>query len=304
MKKNNFVKFFVGFLILSFSVSTVIAQKKRPPVKAKAKPIIFAVLDGGGTLEPIAFIEKGKLVQAASSDDGNTGTTFTNTYYKTKPVYRLIFGGVDDGTATIKSFDPKAECSAFMAQITAQPTRAKLKGMVMALATDAPTKKTKGVRRPPTATERAEIETIVRAELIKQGVSTNAAKNLKYYNLTALDVDADGKAEMVGSYWAETSPKERNLLFFIAEKSAGGKYELGYSDYSKVTPAEIMSGEMKDLDELGGELLLDVLEYNGDSTAEIFTINRAFEGNNFQVYSRQDGKWTKVFEGYNYHCAY
>ena len=304
MKKNNFVKFFVGFLILSFSVSTVIAQKKRPPVKAKAKPIIFAVLNDGGTLEPIAFIEKGKLAQAASSDDGNTGTTFTNTYYKTKPVYRLIFGGVDDGTATIKSFDPKAECSAFMAQITAQPTKAKLKGMVMALATDAPTKKTKGVRRPPTATERAEIETIVRAELIKQGVSTNAAKNLKYYNLTALDVDADGKAEMVGSYWAETSPKERNLLFFIAEKSAGGKYELGYSDYSKVTPAEIMSGEMKDLDELGGELLLDVLEYNGDSTAEIFTINRAFEGNNFQVYSRQDGKWMKVFEGYNYHCAY
>jgi hypothetical protein len=65
-----------------------------------------------------------------------------------------------------------------------------------------------------------------------------------------------------------------------------------------------MSGDLKDLDKLGGELLLDALEYNGDSTAEIFTINKAFEGNNFQVYSRQNGKWIKVFEGYNYHCAY
>jgi hypothetical protein len=175
----------------------------------------------------------------------------------------------------------------------------------MALATsEAPQKTASGVRRLPTPTERAEIETLVRAELVKQGVSANAAKNLKYYNLTALDVDADGAAEMVGSFWTETSAKERNLLFFIAEKDDGGKYKFGYSDYKKVTSDDVMSGDLKDLDELGGELLLDALEYTGDSTAEIFTINKAFEGNNFQVYSRRGAKWTKVFEGYNYHCAY
>jgi hypothetical protein len=143
----------------------------------------------------------------------------------------------------------------------------------------------------------------VRAEFSKQGVSASTLKNLKYYNLTALDVDNDGKAEMVGSFWVETSAKERNLLFFIAGKDSD-KYKFGYSDYKKVTPDDVMSGELKDLDELGGELLLDVLEYSGDTTAEIFTISKAFEGNNFQAYSRQDGKWTKVFEGYNYHCAY
>ncbi len=129
-------------------------------------------------------------------------------------------------------------------------------------------------------------------------------KKLRYYNLTALDVD-DGEAEMVGSFWVESSAKERNLLFFIAEKDSGGDYKLDYSEYEKVTPDDLMSGDLKDLDVgIGSELLLDALEYNGDTTAEIFTINKAFEGNNFYVYSRQDGKWARMFEGYNYHCAY
>ena len=306
MNKHKITRIFVCFLTLTLCVSAAVAQKKRPAVKSKPKPIIFAVLNDGTTLEPIGAIDKGELIATANGgDEPKTLTSFTNNYYKPKTVYNLIFGGAKNGSVTVASNDPKSDCGKNLATVTTQSPKAKLKGYVMALATsEMPANTASGVRRLPTATERAEIETIVRAELIKQGVSTNAAKNLKYYNLTALDVDADGKAELVGSYWAETSPKERNLLFFIADKSAGGKYELGFSNYSKVTPAEIMSGEMKDLDELGGELLLDTLEYNGDSTAEIFTINRAFEGNNFQVYSRQDGKWTKVFEGYNYHCAY
>jgi GH24 family phage-related lysozyme (muramidase) len=46
------------------------------------------------------------------------------------------------------------------------------------------------------------------------------------------------------------------------------------------------------------------MDYNGDTTDEIFTVVKAFEGYNYNVYSRQDGKWTRIFEGYNYHCAY
>ena len=305
MKKNNFAKFIFGCLILSLAVLSIAAQKKRPPVKAKAKPIIFAVLNDGGTLEPIAFVEKGKLAPAANTDDGNTSTVFTNTYYKTKPVYRLIFGGIDDGAVTIKSFDPKAECSQFEAQITAQPIKAKLKGMVMALATDAPTKKTKGVRRLPTATERAEIESLVRAEFINQKVSDIAAKNLKYHNLTALDVDDDGKAELVGSFWVEPSADERDLLFFIADKGANGKFTFGYSDYRAVKKDSVMSGDVKMLDTgLLNELLLDSFDYDGDGTSEIFTYTESFEGAGFTAYRREGGKWTKAFEGSNYHCAF
>ncbi|MCY7346264.1 MAG: hypothetical protein LH614_08610 [Pyrinomonadaceae bacterium] len=306
MKKNPATVITAVSLIILIFAAAVAAQKKRPAVKTKPKPIIFAVLNDGQTLEPIGEIDKGELVATANGgDEPKALTNFTATYYKPKTVYNLIFGGAKNGAVAVASYDAKSDCGKNLATVTTQSVKAKLKGFVMALATnETPAKTASGVRRLPTAVERAEIETLVRAEMVKQGVTANAAKNLKYYNLTALDVDSDGKAEMVGSFWAETSAKERNLLFFIADKDADGKYQFGYSDYAKVTPKELMSGEMKDLDELGGELLLDALEYNGDATAEIFTIKKAFEGNNFQVYSRQDGKWTKVFEGYNYHCAY
>jgi hypothetical protein len=219
--------------------------------------------------------------------------------------HNLIFGGAASGTVTVKTSNPKSDCAKNLAEVSAQSAKAKLKGFVMSLATNQNTAKTNsGVRRLPTAGERAEVESLVRAEFAKQGVTARVLNNLKYYNLTALDVDGDGKAEMVGSFWVESSAKERNLLFFIAEKDNGAKYKFGYSEYKKFTPAEMMSGELKDLDELGGESLLDTFEYSGDKVAEVFTISKAFEGNNFYVYSRKDGKWIRVFEGYNYHCAY
>lgn len=304
MKKIN-ISILLVLLVLT-SILLVTAQRKRPPVKPKPKQIIFAVLNDGQTLEPIGAIDKGELVATAGGgDEPKTLTNFANIYYKPKAAYNLIFGGAMNGTVTIISSDAKSDCGKNLAQVSTQSKKANLKGFVMGLATNETTQKgASGVRRLPTAAERAEIESLVRAEFTKQGVSANAVKNLKYYNLTALDVDGDGTAEMVGSFWVESSPKERNLLFFIADKNSNGKYNFGYSDYAKVTPKDVMSGELKDLDELGGELLLDVLEYSGDTTAEIFTISKAFEGNNFHVYSRRDGKWTRVFESYNYHCAF
>jgi len=299
-------KIIVSILFVLALVSLIAAQRKRPPVKPKPKPIIFAVLNDGQLLEPIATIDKGKLVVSGGGDgEPKSLTSFVNTYYKPETTYNLIFAGQTNGKVTVKSSSPNSDCGKNMATVTTQSAKAKLKGMVMGLATNESTlKPAKGVRRLPTAAERSEIESLVRAEFAKQNVSANSLKKLRYHNLTALDVDDDGKAEMVGSFWVESAAKERNLLFFIADQDDDGEYKFGYSEYEKVTPDDLMSGDLKDLDELGGELLLDALEYNGDTTAEIFTINKAFEGNNFHVYSRQDGKWTRVFEGYNYHCAY
>ena len=289
--------------------SIIFSQKRgkaKPAVKPKA--IIFAVIDDGERMEPIAEIGKGKLVQAMGGDgDEKSLLNFSKNYYKPKSTYNLVFGGAKNGTVTVVSSNPKSDCGKNAASITTQSAKAKLKGLVMGLATnDMPQKTASGLRRLPTPAERSEIESLVRAEFVKQGISANAVKNLKYHNLTALDVDNDGIAEMVGSFWAENSADERNLLFFLAEKSKGGKYSFGYSEYQKITPDQVMSGELKDLDTeaMINELLLDALDYNGDKTAEVFTVVKAFEGYNYNVYSRQNGKWTKVFESSNYHCAF
>jgi hypothetical protein len=305
MKKFQFVKLFLCSLFV-FSIVSTSAGQRRSTVKTKPKPVVFAVINDGKMVEPIAFIDKGELVQALDgAEDGMTAAVFARTYYKPKTVYRLVFGGADAGSVSIIKNDPKAECSSKMADVSYASQKAKLKGKVMSLATDAPVKRNSGVRRLPTPAERAEIESLVRAEFVKQKVSSEAAKNLKYHNLTALDVDADGKAEMVGSFWVEPSATTRSLLFFIAEKNAAGKYEFGYSEFRSVTQDEVMSGEISDLDEgVLHELLLDALEYDGDTTAEIFTYAQSFEGANFAAYSRRGGKWVKAFEGYSYRCGY
>ena len=301
MKKNNSIKVLLSLLILLSLALPIFAQRGR-------KPIIFAVLNDGKSLEPIAFIEKGKLTPPVGGDsDGNVIAAFNKTYYKPKSTYRLIFGGANAGMVNVLSSDSKAECSKNMAQASVSSTKTKLGGFVMGLATDAVSSKkaASGLRRKPTPAERTEIESLVRAEFTKQKFAASAIKNLQYHNLTALDVDNDKKADFVGSFWVDTGKTERALLFFIAEKNASGKYEFGYSDFRIIKQEDVMSGEIKSVDEgVYHELLLDAFDYDNDGVSEIFTNIQSFEGAGFNAYKRENGKWVKAFEGANYHCAY
>lgn len=307
--KTTIYKFFVlvlTFSLLSVSISAQRRGRGRATPPQKTKQIIFAVLNDGTSLEPIAYIERGKLTATVNgSDEGKIIDAFTKTYYKPKDTYSLIFAGVNSGNVTIKNANAKSDCAKNMATITATSSKAKLKGKVMALATNATAKSGTGVRRLPSAVERKEIETLVREELVRNNISGNATADLKYHNLTALDADGDGKAEMVGSFWVEPSKDERALLFFIADKKANGKYALNYHEFRTVKKDEVMSGEVKDLD--GGiyhELLLDAFDYDGDGTNEIFTYTQSFEGAGFSSYKREKGKWTRSYEYSNYHCGY
>jgi hypothetical protein len=237
------------------------------------------------------------------SDDSSLIAIFNKTYYGTKATYRLIFGGANAGNAVVSSSDAGLECGPNLARVTVSSSRAKLKGKVMALATNvAARSKGSGVRRLPSWPERNEIDALIRAEFARNHVEV---KKLDYHNLTALDIDGDGKAELIGSFWAENEPKSRTLLFFIAQKGTGGKYEFGYSEFRTIKEDEVMSGEISDLDNgIYHELLLDVFDYDGDGVSEVFTYVQAFEGSGFNVYKRASGKWSKVFEGSNYHCGY
>jgi hypothetical protein len=285
--------------LLSFALP-VFTQRGR-------KPIIFAVLNDGQTFEPIAFIEKGQLTEPVDgADDPKLLAAFSQTYYKPKSSYKLIFGGANAGTVSVTSSDPSAECSRNMAQVSVASTRTKLAGMVMALATDATVKNAgSGMRRKPSTAERSEIEKLVRAEFSRQKISAVALKTLKSHNLTALDVDKDKRADFVGSYWVEKSKTERALLFFIAEKNDKGKYEFGFIEYRAIKQADVMSGDIKNVDDgVLHELLLDVFDYDQDGVSEIFTYLPSFEGAGFNAYKRENGSWKRAFEGANYHCGY
>lgn len=286
--------------------ASLYGQKPAPKSSAAPKPVIFAVLDGGRRVEPIASINAGKLVGYEFGEESQN-KAFANSYYKPKASYALIFGGAADGTLAVVKSNIGTECGGASADTIPKTVKAKLTGLVMALATNAKISTSMpAYRRKPSVEERREIEKLASAEFTKQGASAAAVKTLRYHNLTALDVEDDDQPEFVGSYWIAPTSKERRLLFFIAEQDANGKVQFSLSEHSVVKPDDVMSGEVKDLDTgVGHELLLDVLDYDADGVREIFTIGQAFEGNNYYVYKRVDaGKWTKVHETYSYRCAY
>jgi hypothetical protein len=297
----------LGIIAVLLFVTASFGQKARPKPAPKVRPIVFAVLNDGKIIEPIAYADKGKLEQAIdNAAEPAKLSAFHRSYYKPATTYRLMFGGANMGAVTIKSADPKAECSANTADIGYTSQRAKLKGNVMALATNvATTTKVSGLRRLPTAAERSEMEALVRSEFERQKVSTQTAKNLKYHNLTALDVDGDGKIELVGTFWVEIEPKTRALLFFIAERGADGKYAFGTTDYRVIEEKDVMGGGIAMVDDgVYHERLLDILDVDDDGVAEVFTYVQSFEGAGFNAYRRADGKWTKIYDGANYHCGY
>jgi hypothetical protein len=305
------IKKIILLAVICFSATAIFAQKTAegktaPP--AKQDKIIFAVSGGGGQIEPIAFIESGHLVNTVGGDAGeNELKAFSALYYPAKSTYDLIFGGMPAGKIEIVSSNPASDCGKNIANVSVQSVKARLKGQIMALATNAlPKTAASGVRRTPTPAEKAEIEKLVRAEFTRKKVSAAAQKVLHYQNLTVLDTDKDGKAEIVGSYYANTSATDRALLFFIAEKNAEGKYVFGISSFERVAQKDLMGGaEIKNIDDgIYHELLLDILDYDNDGKSDIFTVKSGFEGNTFFVYHHNAGKWVKVLETSNYHCAF
>jgi hypothetical protein len=295
------LKSMAAFLVLA--VASLFGQAQT----SSRRPVIFAVLDDGRTLEPIAYVSGKKLESAVDgASEEAVLSSFHSNYFKSKTKYELIFGGTKAGSVTIKASDPASECSKHTAQVFTTSVRAKLKGNVMALATNASgIAPGDGMRRTPTVAERTEIEALVRSTFAKNKIGAAVLKNLKYQNLTAVDVNRDGTPEFVGSYWVAPTGKSRALLFLIAEKGKSGKYALSLTDFSRIAEADTMGDDITAVD--GGvyhELLLDLFDYDADGTSEIFTYSASFEGAGFTVYRRTGGRWVKDFEASNYRCAY
>ncbi len=295
-------------LTLAFLFFASTAGAQTAARRSTARAPIFAVLGDGTSIEPIGYVDgRGRMTPAIDGgSERRVLNAFHKTYFAKGKTYPLIFGGASAGLVTVTSSDPSAECINFLGKVTTKTTKTPLKGNVMALATAIKLSKPgSGVRRLPTPAERSEIETLIRAEYAKNGVPESATANLRSHNLTALDVDSDANAELVGTYWVDLSPTDRGLLFFIAHRGADGKYVFGHSEYGKVAQSETMSEDIKDVDSgVYHERLLDIFDVDGDGVSEIFTYVMSFESAGFNVYKRKTNGWGLHFETSNYHCGY
>lgn len=288
------------------------ASPRQQGATTRQNSVVFIVTQGGAgeaQVEPVAVIDgRGKLAEPASNPSGGGALPeFLARYYKAGAKYRLIFGGADAGTVTIRAAT-HAECSPNSASADLSSTAPKLGGNVMALATDgAHAARAQASRRVPTAEERAAAFGLLKRFLTGKRVSASAVeRGTKTLNLTATDLDGDGREELVGSYVVKTGPKVRDTLFLVAAPQARG-FSPVLTKYARVSARQMMDpSQIDNVGEggLGAELYVEQLDADGDGVGEVFTFSATFEGTTYRAYRRERGTWRAAYESYSYRCAY
>jgi hypothetical protein len=303
-------------LIIILSL-TILFAAGAPVVKAQrqgqdAQTIVFALsaigLPNAG-MEPILIIERGEYKSPIAGDsDEALITRFKADYYRKGQKYRMLFGGGAAGTVIVKRVNPVGDCSQTGAEVALQ-SKAGLNSNVMALATNSDSLGRKpSSRRAPTPAERAAVLGLARKAYQQNGVPASLLSNIQTINLTATDLDADGKVELIGSYVVRKTQgaQARHLLFLLAEPE-GSSYRAGLAEYGKLTKEDVQGGlSLDEIVQSGtlAERLVDQLDLDGDGTAEVITITHEYESVTYKFYKKQQGKWQKVYESGGYTCAF
>ena len=295
-------------VMASLSVGSTAGRKSLQQSSPAALFVVYGTQPASAYMVPFVLIEGGQFKQPIAGDsDADELTRFTSAYYSKGKKYRVLFGGGEAGSLTVKKSNKDEECSRSSADVALRST-ARLNRNVMALATDsASLGGAKNTRRPPTAAERTALMPLVRAAYKEKGLPAALLPSLTTVNLTALDLDNDGKAELVGSFVAKKTGRAaaRYALFLFAEPQ-GNSYRTAVLQYEKFTDADLMSGADLTVVESGVylERLVDALDLDGDGAHEVVTERDGLEGDSYFIYKKQGGAWKQVYEFGNYRCAF
>jgi hypothetical protein len=292
------------------------AQSKPQP-KPQPKPransgvgaALFVVTQdrSGGHIEPLVGMIQGRYIEPPSGASENF-EQFAARYYRAGQKYRLLFGGGAAGTATLKEWLGKAgDCNRSMASVELETT-ARISGLVMAVATTSDTlgRKTSS-RRLPSASERSAVSEMAQKILRQKGVPTASLQSMKTINMTAIDLNVDGKVEVIASFTARTKEKGEAVhhLFLIAQPDEDG-FDVGLMRYARTATRDLPQGaSLDDVDDaVLTEVLVDQLDLDNDKLGEVITMTKSFEGATYKIYKRQSAQWATIYEFYSYRCAY
>lgn len=288
----------VSLLFAAAALSRAAAQTKRPakaPAPA-AKTVIFAVskYETNVSMEPIVIYSRGVYTKPPIDGDEATIKTFVDDYFKPGRQYRVLSGGGEAGTLTVKQYQEPG-CVGINAEVTVN-TSARLGGNVQALATNSQTLGKRAIsRRAPTDIERVFALMQAQAAYANNRVGAALVKNMEVVNLTATDLDGDGNFELVGSFRVTRKLKDAEdsyNLFMITTPVAD------YTQQSAATgkPALVWFHHGSEAD-YAERKFVDQLDIDGDGVAEVIAGGSYYESNDYIIYKRQGGAWRPVYQG-------
>jgi hypothetical protein len=283
---NNWKRVFLAVLLVSSftvgSASLALAQTRRTAV-------VFSVSSesgesGEGNMDAVVMVDGKRLRAPYTDEQKDRQKSFGNRYFATGKVYRLIFGGGEAGTVTVKKWNEG--CNNIHSEVNTA-TSARLGGLVRALATTSDTLgKKASARRALTDSERAQVMTLMKSIYSQRRTPANLIAGIKVTNLTATDLDGDGKHEFVGSFMSAAKNKfERDLFLIAHQQGAAMRADFVKFQAYQPPPEEFLSS----ID------FVDQLDLDGDGMGEVFAIQGGFDGYAYVIFKRVGGRWREVY---------
>jgi hypothetical protein len=222
-KQNFFQMALLLFLVGSIaSLSREVNSEASQPAQRNNPTVIFAIggEPDGYHMDAVALFNGRQFIAPFSEEQKDAQKNFANKYFATGRKYRLIFGGGEAGSVTVTKWSEG--CNSIHSEITTA-TSARLGGQVRALATNSESVGQRALsRRPPTDAERAAVMALVKRIYSQRRTPAGLMGSLKVTNLTATDLDGDGKLEVIGSFMLTAKNKFERDLFLIAKSEGAG----------------------------------------------------------------------------------
>ncbi|HEY6230951.1 MAG TPA: VCBS repeat-containing protein [Pyrinomonadaceae bacterium] len=235
-------------------------------------------------MDAVVMVTNGKLRQPFPEYNEAAQQKFGKNYFATGKNYRVTFGGGEVGDATVTGFD--TGCNNIHAKANLKDN-GKIPPHLSGLATDSDLLGRKPVaRRAPTQPERHAVMKLVNRIYGSHQTARPLLRLITTTNLTATDLDGDGKFEMIGSFVIQTASKARRDLFLIAEP-AGNEFKVGFEKFQayRLPPEQFDSA----ID------FVDQLDLDGDGIAEVFVQQHGFDAYAYSIYKKTRGRWVQVF---------
>jgi hypothetical protein len=250
--------------------------------------LVFAV--GGEPdsyhMDAVALFNGRQFKPAYAEEPNDARKSFAEKYFATGRNYRLIFGGGEAGSVRVSKWSEG--CNNIHSEVTAA-TSARLGGQVRALATNNDRLgQSPPARRAPTEAERSAVMTLVKSIYKQRRTPANLMSSLKVTNLTATDLEGDGKYEMIGSFTLAAKNKFERDLFLIA-KSEGAAMRADFVKFQAYQPPP--EGFLSSID------FVDQLDVDRNGVGEVFAIQGGFDAYGYLIFRKVSGRWREVFQG-------
>lgn len=279
-------------VIASFTGSLAQNNKRRRPSPSSRDVVLFDAAPYGTEriILPIVILRGGRYVAPPSFASLAARRRFANAYYRAGQKYRLLYGGDEVGTVSVKD---RKTCDTTAANVTVQASP-KFEGR--GLATNSDALGGKSIKsRDLTDAEKTALMKLVQPSFKRARVGVPEFQGVVNVAVAA-DLDGDGKSELIGTF--ATGAKMQHTLFIIAEPK--GK---GYAATLLLFQAA--------KDEYGDNQVrwdfLDAVDLDADGIAEvILSVNdyRSPDDWNYLIYKKQGKGWRSVYRGGGMRCPH